>query len=130
MDNRLGLLFGRRLSRLRAQDLPNVALAITTYLRKQVPVGVETVHVSGAEAIALTSNWFYVTVLREDWDKIEPYLRDDTFTPAIVALPYINQLFRPEYVLVPAKVVEDPLYKRVLDVLNPLFPAEYPTSDY
>lgn len=130
MDNRLGLLFDRRLSHLRTQDLPNVAFALTTYIRKLVPVQVAVVSISGAEAVSLSCPWFQIAVLAEDWKKIQPYLQDDTFTPAIVALPFSGQLLRPEQVLIPSQVVQDPLYKRVLDVLTLLFPTSYPTSEY
>lgn len=130
MDNRLGILFAKRTSRLRQQDLPDVAFAITTYLRGIVPVSVGPTTVSGAPVIALVSQWFNITVLASDWAKIEPYLRNDTFNPSVVPIPYMNQRYEREALFSPSVVTQDPLYERVLDTLKIVFPESYPTSDY
>ena len=127
MDSRLSYLFGRRLSRLRQEDLPNLALAMTVYIRGTLPVSVGSINMRGTYGIKLESKDFQVAVLAEDWKKIEPYLRDDSFFPAKYPLPYTNQV---EPVYDPGAIVQDPLYTRILDVLTGLFPEEYPTSPY
>lgn len=130
MDNRLGLVSQRRPSRLRKTDLPNLAEAITVYQRRLVEVGVTRAIVCGASVVTLSSKTFRVSVLSDDWAKIDPYFRDDTFDvlkyPPVVGY----SVFQPSVTYSPALVRSDPLYQRVLNVLLLLFPEEYPTSDY
>lgn len=122
MDNRLSLSGKRRTSNLRVQDLAEVALAITTSLRKYVPVSISTTQVSGAPTMVFESEWFHVSVLVEDWEKIAPYVKDNSFLIPL-KLDTLTVKVGPDI------VVKDPLYKRVLDVLTLLFPDVYPTSD-
>ena len=127
MDSRLYYQFDRRLSRLRQEDLPNLALAMTVYLRGVLPTNISRVTRWGTHGIMLASREFQVAVLAEDWKKIEPYLKDDVFYPARYPLPYTTQV---EQVYDPGAIVQDPLYQRILDVLTTLFPEVYPTSQY
>lgn len=130
MDNRLGLVAQRRPSRLRRTDLPPLAEAITVYQRRLAPVRVNRTIVCGASVVTLASRTFEVAVLSEDWAKIDPYFKDDTFDvlryPPVVGYAVL----RPTQEYVPELVRRDPLYRRVLDVLLILFPDEYPTSAY
>jgi len=130
MDNRLGHVGQKRVSRLRQQDLPVVAFALATQIRRLTPVQVNRTTVSGAPTIVFTSDYFQVPILIEDWNKIEPYVRDDTFSP--VALPPFSgyMLLRPDAELTPDSFSQDPLYQIILQTLKGLFPDSYPTSDY
>lgn len=129
MDNRLGLVFGKRPSRLRRQDLPTVAMAITTYVRGYPvaagPLTTETVHV-----MTFKSDLFEVAVLWDDWMKIDPYVRDGAFSPTLFPVSAGYQLSDPRVTINPSMVRSDPLYKRVLNVLTLLFPDEYPKAKY
>jgi hypothetical protein len=129
MDNRLGRFFDQRPSHLRREDLPEVATAITAYLRG-FSVTVGPVDVAGVRRMVLRGPTFNVAVLWDDWAKIDPYIRDDTFSsikhPTIVGYTFFNPLVS----LDPATVGQDPLYRRVLDVLTLLFPDTYPRAKY
>lgn len=125
MDNRLAYIFGKRVSRLRQQDLPDVAFALTGLARSLTSVKVGSATVSGAKVVTITSDWFAVAILLEDWLKIEPYIREGFFTPQIYPVtPPIRV-----GVSAPDQISGDPLYKRILNVLISEFPEAYPTSD-
>ena len=118
------------MSRLRLEDLPAVAFALVTTIRKLVPVQVNHVTVSGAPVVLFRSDWFNVPILREDWQKIEPYVRDDTFSPSLFP-PFAGYvLLRPDAELSPESFSSDPMYRKILDTLTVLFPNKYPVSDY
>lgn len=131
MDNRLALTAGlQRPSHLRDTDLPNVAMAITVYVRGVIPVQVSVGVVGGAKVVVLLSQHFQVAVLGEDWALIDPYVQSDTFSPLVIP-PYAGyQVSDPSLAYNPSVVYADPLYQRVLDLLKQLFPAKYPTSTY
>lgn len=122
MDNRLYHIFGRRPSRLRQQDLPDVAFALTVLARRLVPVRVDSADLTGAKVITLTSEWFAVAVLLEDWLKIEPHIQEGFFSPVLYPVPGLG---RPSS----DQLARDPLYNRILSVLTLEFPDSYPTSD-
>lgn len=126
----MGRVGQKRVSRLRRQDLPVVARALTTYIRKLIPVQVTRQTVSGASTIVFTSDHFQVVILIEDWLKIEPYVRDDIFSPTAVPPFSGYSVLRPEVSFAPDSFPQDPLYQIVLQTLTGLFPALYPTSDY
>jgi hypothetical protein len=82
MDSRLWRVNGRRPSKLRRNDLPQVAQAIVDAElgRAEVRVG----HVRGASFVNIhKKNTYDIVVLGEDWAKIVPFLRNSTtaFTP-------------------------------------------------
>ena len=129
MDNRLALLLGKRPSRLRRQDLPDVATAITAYIRGY-PVLAGPTDAAGVRSMVFRSDCFEVAVLMEDWAKIDPYVRADAFSPTLYPPSAGYALSDPFIQLTPSMITSDLLYKRVLDVLTLLFPDAYPTSDY
>jgi len=129
MDNRLGLVFGQRPSHLRQQDLPAVAMAITTYVRGY-PVAAGPLTTDTVRVMTFKSDFFEVAVLWDDWMKIDPYVRDGVFSPTLFPVSAGYQLSEPRVTLNPSMVQSDPLYKRVLYVLTLLFPVSYPKSKY
>lgn len=129
MDNRLGLVFGQRPSHLRQQDLPAVAMAITTYVRGY-PVAAGSLTTDTVRVMTFKSDFFEVAVLWDDWMKIDPYVRDGVFSPTLFPVSAGYQLSEPRVTLNPSMVQSDPLYKRVLYVLTLLFPVSYPKSKY
>lgn len=129
MDNRLALVYGRRPSRLRRQDLPEVATAITAYSRGY-PVTAGFSSDGNLRFMVFESDVFKVAVLWDEWLKIEPYVREGVFSPSLYPVSAGYALLDPRQTLNPATVQSDPLYKRVLDVLTLLFPDSYPTATY
>ncbi len=126
MDNRLKLFFGQRVSRLRRQDLPEVAYALTLASRNRIPVSFGRDTLAGADVVTVTSEWFALTVLATDWVKIEPYIRDGDFTVAAKPGASTQDVqVRPD----PAQISTDPLYKRILHVLTLEFPDSYPKAN-
>lgn len=128
MDNRLSQVFGKRPSRLRQSDLPNLAYALTVASRNLTPVSIWHEKAAGAPVVAFSSEWFTVAVLESDWRKIEPYVRDGVFTTTAYPVPTVQSQTNtgPSG---PDRISSDPLYSRILGVLTMLFPDKYPTSD-
>jgi hypothetical protein len=107
MDTRLSLLEGKRVGHLRDQELSNLASAIVAYWEGRAQVGVT--HVRGNPLVRFTGSQTDVTVLKSDWEVIEPKILDGTLT-------YQNS---------PAHTKEE----YVLNVLKILFTDTYPTSN-
>ena len=128
MDNRLSQVFGKRPSRLRQSDLPQLAYALTVASRNLTPVSIWHEKAAGAPVVAFSSEWFTVAVLESDWRKIEPYVRDGVFTTTAYPVPIV-QSDTVSFTSRRDKISTDPLYRRILDVLTLLFPDKYPTSD-
>ena len=129
MDNRLGLVFGQRPSHLRKQDLPTVAMAITAYVRGY-PVLAGPVTTATVNLMVFRSDAFEVAVLWDDWEKIDPYVRSDYFSPLKYPASAGYNVLDPSVAFNLSTIQADPLYKRVLDVLTLLFPAAYPAAKY
>ncbi len=118
----------KRVTRLRKSELPMVALAIAGHV-----LGYCAAHRDKQGNRPLVRIWgegFEVYVLKEDWDKIEPYLRDGTFNPQVVAYPKVGFLkpFAAKDIVNVFKY-NQPFYDRILGVLEGLFPEDYPTSN-
>ncbi len=129
MDSRLSLVNGRRLSRLRRQDLPEVARALLAWSRPGSRVGISIViHISHTH---ITGKNFDVAILSEDWEKIEPLVKEGLFSqflfptraPAVFSDPSVSL----DLSLVDANDRQS--YLRVLSLLWGLFPDSYPVSN-
>ena len=126
MDSRLDLLTaGKRLGQQRLPDLPALASAIVAQLHGE-PMSVLVFSESDPPIVRLLSNTFEVVVLASDWRKIMPFLKDGSFNPYLYPIATTpqsenNTPTSPDGV--------DPLYTRVLGVLQMLFPDTYPTSN-
>ncbi len=124
MDNRLSLAFGKRVSRLRSQDLPDVAYGLTLTIRNLSPVQITQKSIGGAPTMLFSSPDFKLAILVSDWLLIEPYFKDYTLSPVFYPTPdfYATLKGPPPR----NRIQTDTLYKRVLDVLTLLFPESYP----
>lgn len=109
MDVRLSLLGGRRLGELKQKDLPEVAAALTAYFQGEASVGVGQMR--NLHFVRIQGPTVDVVVLREDWAKLEPYIKDGTLNPALTQLaPRIGVGLR-----------SDRMYGSILALLERLF---------
>lgn len=130
MDERLSL-YGdqRRLLPLRKTDLPNLALAIVAYQRRQAQVWHGTTRGVTWVRLFSTDGRLDAYVRADDWEKILPYLRDGAWNPMVVAVPDTGFLHPERALDIPSLPVNDrALYARVLGDLEREFPVDFPTS--
>lgn len=129
MDTRLYKIAGRRLARLRKQDLPEAALALLETIRKRATIsGLRRNNVSFVWIRGRRAN---LTILKEDWEKIEPFFKDGSFVPLVT--PILGDRggwLRREvaYDGPPLDGADKGLYETILQQLQQLFPEEWPTS--
>lgn len=84
MDTRLGHLNGRRFVGLKGIDLPQLAQAIVDVERGRARVRVGSTQ--GTPYVQLTRDGIYDVVVRgEDWAKILPFFRSNTFSNSTLA---------------------------------------------
>lgn len=128
MDNRIFTIDGLRAARLRREDLPLLARSIVGVSRGY---GVLTAgRVRGVGYARLKGKNFDIIVLKEDWLKVEPLLRDGTlstvetpkFDPAVFLDP--NKMRSLAAIDGPDRIY----YLHVLGQLWVLFPETWPTS--
>lgn len=129
MDSRLGLYNGIRLERLARPQLPELALAILAFQRKQCTVSNQFVGNIAFYEILSFDGRINIRVRADDWEKILPYLENGRWNPLIVPTAQVGWL-HPNRVhdisLLP--VTDRELYFRILDDLEAEFPISYPTS--
>lgn len=131
MDERISL-FGnqQRLLPLRKPDLPNLALAIVAYQRRQAQAWHGVTRDVGWVRVFSTDGRLDVYVRASDWKKILPYLERGDWNPAIVAVPQPVFLHPSRMLDISGLSVNDrALYTRVLADLEREFPQDYPTSN-
>ena len=104
-------------------------MVITAYVRGY-PMSIGPRTTATARLMTFTASTFEVAVLWDDWMKIDPYVRSDDFSPVKYPVSAGYALFSPPTVINLSMVQDDPLYKRVLDVLTLLFPDAYPSATY
>jgi hypothetical protein len=129
VDSRLSLVNGRRLSRLRQQDLPEVARALIAWSNPGGRAGVRVVR--NAKFIRLSGRNFDVAILNEDWQRIAPLVQEGVFTsfltpmgpPGVVLDPGVSE----DSALVETR--QSQRYQHVLGILETLFTESYPTSN-
>lgn len=127
MDQRLFYIAGQRPERLTQRETPELAKAICAYFRRQASVtgGVS----NGVSYVRLYRRGEFSVVVRwDDWVKILPYLSTGGFDTQTVPEPSVTVL-HPERRF-DASVIDlnDPLYHRILSVLNGIFTVTFPTS--
>jgi hypothetical protein len=127
VDQRLSYVAGQRLERLTRNETPAVARAMTAYFRHQAQVttgvlnGVPYVHIFNPGILS-------VSVRRDDWKKIVPYLKDGTLDTTIT--PESRPVVLKPSIQADASVIDDTdaLYVRTLTLLNSLFTVEFPVE--
>lgn len=69
----------------------------------------------------------HVVVFRDDWARIMPYIQDGTFSPTLFPVESGFKASDPKTRFSASTIdVEDPLYNRVLGVLQQLFTTVFP----
>jgi hypothetical protein len=130
VDNRLFYVDGRRLVRLRKEDLPELTRVLIAVIRKRARAGVA--RVKNVDYVELVGQGANALVLRSDWELILPFVQDESF----------NTLFAPveppvRY-LEPVVAYNEPildradrfLYGRILGILTGLFPDSTPVAAF
>lgn len=86
---------------------------------------------SNVPYIRLIGRGFDLSILGEDWEKILPFVQDDTFNPMVVPASACVGYLDPKEHFDSATLDEAdrPFYERVLFTLQQLFPDDYPTSN-
>lgn len=130
VDNRLFYVDGRRLVRLRKEDLPELARTIIAVIRKRAHAGVA--RVKNVDYVEIHGTGAKALVLKSDWELILPYLQDESFNPYVVPVappvkPIDLQVAYDEPILDRA---DKPLYERIVGVLQGLFPQSFPTRPF
>jgi hypothetical protein len=129
VDSRLAFVNGRRLSRLRKQDLPEVAVALIAWSNPGSRVGVRVV--KNTKFVRLSGRNFDVAILNEDWEKIAPLVKEGVFTSYLTFMGPPGVSLNPEVADDSAlvKTHQSQRYQHVLGILETLFPESYPTSN-
>lgn len=130
MDNRLQRLVRegqRAASPLTDQDLPEVARGITAAVRGTARA--RSVRQKGENYVRIQGNGINVVVFKSAWEKVLPYLANGTLDPLQLPVEAGFRTFNP-VVRFDASHIDrtDPLYNRVLGVLQSEFPTTVPVS--
>jgi hypothetical protein len=119
----------RRPGVVRQEDLPELIRALIAVARKRGRA--QPVFIQGVPHVRLITPERDISILRTDWDKIEPLIKEGLLDsqqvavrqPGIFLYPYVN--FN-EPVL---DWADRPLYYFLLGQLKLIFTEEFPTSD-
>lgn len=128
MDQRLFRIAGHRPHRLTKQDVPALARAMLAVIRRQGVL--EKYAVRDVYCIRLSGPGFEVLVRSEDWAKVLPFLKDGTIDP--LTLPVSQAMVSNRAAYYDASVLdrtEPDLYMRIVRVLDPLFPVDFPGGE-
>lgn len=130
VDSRLFRIGGRRVVRLRKEDLPELARAIVAVTRIRARAGVTTVaNVSYVEIVGKNVD---VMIPAEDWKKILPYVQDESFNPTLFPARQASQPLDPQIAFDELLLdhADKPLYERTLGILTGLFNETFPTRPF
>lgn len=130
MDNRVFRVDGQRLVRLRKDDVPKLARTIVAVIRDRARAGV--VRVKNVDYIELIGPDVDALVLKSDWEKILPFIRDESFNTQIApAEPPGRYLdYKVAYSESVLERADRRLYERIVGILVGLFPETYPTRPF
>lgn len=130
MDNRLRRLIkeGQRApSPLTDQDLPEIARGITAAVRGIAKA--KSVRQKGESYVRIQGRGINVVVFKSAWEKVLPYLADGTFQPLQFPVEAGFRTFDPVTRFDASQIdITDPLYHRVLGVLQREFPTTVPVT--
>lgn len=130
VDSRLFRIGGRRVVRLRKEDLPELARAIVAVTRIRARAGVATVaNVPYVEIVGKNVN---VMVPAEDWKRILPYVQDESFNPNVYPARQATQPLDPQIAFDELLLdhADKPLFERTLGILTGLFNETFPTRPF
>lgn len=127
MDNRLFNITSRP-GRLRRQDLPLVARALVSLFRRKAQL--RTGITKNVGYIRIDAPEFRVQILREDWVKILPYIKNDFLNQVVFKTQIDTVVLHPERDHEPSIIdrTDEQYYVRTLQLLQELFTEAYPTS--
>ena len=115
-----------RARRLTREDLPLVSRALTAaILGTGAAIPRLTRHNKAVELVLGTGET--VVVLKEDWEKIWPFIEDGTFNPQVIPTRPRGVVLRSPGDGTNLNWKSTGLYSLILSTLTPLFP-EYPTN--
>jgi len=121
MDQRLFHANGHRPHRLTNKDVPDLARAIVAYIRKQASLNKHYIH--DVSCISFSGVGVDILVRADDWAKVVPLLKDGSLDPMVVPVSTVNIRARAGTSVLDTS---DPLYKRTVELLSPLFPIDFP----
>ena len=133
MDGRIFYVNKRQLSRIRTQDLPQLAQGICGY-----QLGIlhsERCYKKQVAYIRLYASNYEMFILANDWVKLVPYFINGSFTPFIVAPQPKRTISACEGIdgwsgkdLTNISSWDQPFYGKVYATLQLIFTQSYPTS--
>lgn len=129
MDNRLRRLIKeqRAPSPLTDQDLPEIARGITAAVRGSATA--KSVRQKGESYVRIQGKGINVVIFKSAWEKVLPYLVDGTLEPLQFPVEAGFRTFNPVTRFDASHIdLTDPLYKRVLGVLQQEFLATFPNN--
>jgi len=129
VDNQLDRIHtpGRRAPvRLTTAELPGVARAITALVRGQARA--KSANFRGRRYIRIRGVAIDSIIYREDWAKIHPHIENSSFSPLSFPVESGSKTFDPVTRYEAGTIdIQDPLFKRVLGVLQAEFTTSFPT---
>ncbi len=130
VDSRLFRIGGRRIVRLRKEDLPELARAIVAVTRIRARAGVVTV--ANVKYVEIVGKNVDVLVPAEDWKRILPYVQDESFNPVIFPSRQASQPLDPQIAFDELLLdhADRPLFERTLGILTGLFTETFPTRPF
>jgi len=130
VDNRLFYVDGRRIVRLRKEDLPELARALIAVIRKRARAGVA--RVKNVDYIEMVGPDTHVFVLRSDWERIYPFVQDESLNTLVAPAEPPGRYSDPQVAYSEPILdrADRKLYDRILGILLGLFTEEFPTRPY
>jgi hypothetical protein len=121
MDQRLSRIHGIRPHRLLKGDLPALAKAMVSYMRKEAKV--ETFFVKDVACVYFSGVGVSTLVRSDDWAKVLPFLEDGTFDSKLTPVVSVRTNYNESDL---ADIYSSDMYHRILRTLDPLFPVSFP----
>lgn len=132
VDSRLFRIGGRRIVRLRKEDLPELARAIVAVTRIRARARAGVVTVANVKYVEIVGKNVDVLVPAEDWKRILPYVQDESFNPVIFPSRQASQPLDPQIAFDELLLdhADRPLFERTLGILTGLFTETFPTRPF
>lgn len=130
MDQRLYRVYGRRPHRITLNEVPELALGLLAFIRKQATIDRIAINNVGCLHILSPTAGVDIIVRSDDWYKLVPYLKDgtlDTTELPVAEVCVLHPNIRFDASVLSANDLE--LYGRILTLLQRLFPTRFPTSN-
>jgi len=130
VDNRLQRLIkeGQRAAKpITDHDLAEIARGVTAAVRGTAKARV--VLRKGESYVRIKGTGINTVIFKSDWERILPFLTDDTFNTQRFPVETGPQPYNPVTRYLASQVdLKDPLYNRVFHILRTLYPTTFPTA--